>query len=124
LRGVECNAQAAIRRLHHLAFDEPARIKDVLLLGFPQIEERGIEQHPSEHLLVLHGLGDMIDRRETSACSPLAGRLEIDVPHKARFAPGVDEVDEAAAKTAYRGNFEVARADCLTERLFEETVRA
>ena len=65
-----------------------------------QVEQRGVEQQPGQHLLVVHRLRDVVDDGQAGVAlaAVLAGRLELDVPDAAELALGIDEVEQAAAE--------------------------
>ena len=63
LRGVERDAQAPVRGLHHLAAHDAARIDDVKLRRLGDVEQRIVEQEPGQHFLVMHRLRNVVDRR-------------------------------------------------------------
>ena len=84
LRAIQDDAQAAVVGLDHLAAHHAARIDDVLLGDFLQIEQRGVEQQPAQHLLVAHRLRDVIDRGQARAVACRnRNRVEIDLPELA-----------------------------------------
>ena len=64
LRRIERDTQRAVRRLHHLTFRRAARVEHILLRRFLQVEERGVEQHPGQHFLVMHRLRNMVNHHE------------------------------------------------------------
>ena len=126
LRCVEDQAQCAVFRLKNLALYEAARIEHVLFGKLREIEQRLVEQQPSQHLLVVHRLGDVVDRGQPRvvprACS--AELREIDIPNLRKLALGIGEVHEAPAETPHGGNFQFARAERLPEGLVEQALRA
>ena len=120
LRGVEHDAQRAIGQFHHLAPHQAAWIGHLLGRDLPEIEQRGVEQEPGQHLLVLHRLGDVVDGGESGVAARLASVVELDVPHAAERTGRIEEIDQAAAHAAHRRDVELARADGLAERRIEQ----
>ncbi len=125
LRGVEHQPQRAVGGLDHLAFDEAAGVEHVLLRHLRNVEQGGVEEKPRQHLLVVHGLRNMVDRHQPGACGRgiLAGGLELDLPHARQVALGIDEVEQAAAHAADRWNLQLAGADGLPEGMIEKLAR-
>ena len=83
---------AAVRRLDHLTFHEAAGIGDVLRRDLLEVEQRGVEQQPGQHLLVVHGLRDVIDGdrgRPRWSHPPPCRRIRCPRPARARCSnPG------------------------------------
>ena len=63
LGAVEGQAEGAVVALDRLAAHQAGGIDDVDHRRLPRPEDRGVEQEPGQHLLVVHGLSDMVDRR-------------------------------------------------------------
>src|SRR6185312_10138176 len=87
---------------------------------FSQVEQRRVEEEPSQHLLVLHRLRYVVESGEARARRRRGLRIEIDVPVAAKIGPVVDEIDEAAAEPAHRRDVDLARADDLPKGLIEK----
>src|SRR5262249_12819904 len=86
------------------------------------LEERGVEQKPGEHLLVLHRLRDMVEGDEPrlrAAVGPWR-RVKVDLPMAAEVSLVVDEIEEAAAEPAHGRNVDLAGPHHLPERQVEE----
>src|SRR3981081_1682854 len=60
------------------------RIGHLLRRDLLEIEQRGVEQEPGQHLLVLHRLGNVIDGGKSGVVASLAGIVEFTVPHTPR----------------------------------------
>jgi hypothetical protein len=69
-RAVENEAHAAAGVGDRLALHQAAGIGNLDLRRATEIEDRGVEQQPGQHLVVLHRLRDVIDGEET-----IAGRI-------------------------------------------------
>src|SRR5262249_7074487 len=116
LGGVEDDAQRSVGSLDHLAPDESARISDVLGRNLLEIEQRGIKQQPGQHLLVVHGLGNMVDDDKAGRIGGILPRVgELDVPDAPELAARIEEVDEAAADAAHGRDVELAGTNLLAE---------
>ena len=64
LRGVEDEAERSVLGLDHLALHDAAWIDHVLHRRLPHVEQRDVEEEPGQHLLVVHRLRQVIDRRQ------------------------------------------------------------
>src|SRR3546814_1126891 len=71
LRAVERQPQIAVLALHHLAAHKAGGIHYIHHRQFAGAEDGRVEEQPGEHLLVVHGLRDMVD---ASSPAPAAGR--------------------------------------------------
>ena len=86
----------AVRRLDHLALHHAAGIDARPARGvFAHVEQRGVEQEPGQHLLVVHRLRDVVDARagRRRRAGVASTGVELDVPEPAELALAVDEVD-------------------------------
>src|SRR5215203_3202449 len=101
LGSVEDEAQRSVLSLDSLALHDAARVDDVLHRRLRDLEERVVEEKPGEHLLVAHGLREMIDGNKPGIGGLRAlgriGRFEVDVPQAVEAALAVDEIEEASA---------------------------
>ena len=99
--------------LHDLALHEPAGVEHVLHRRFREVEQRGVEQQPGQHLLVVHRLRDVVDagraRRPRGRRRPVGSNSMSQTP--AEVALAIDEVDQAAAEPAHRRDLQLAGAD-------------
>ena len=87
--------------------------------------QRGVEQHPGQHLLVVHRLRDVVDGGQACRVRPvLTGFIELDVPDPPQLAAGIQEIDQAAADAAHGRDVELAGADRLAERIVEQQLGA
>src|SRR5215213_11145098 len=122
LRGVEDEAQGAVLARDHLALHDAAGVEHVVDPRLTEVEKRGVEQKPGQHLLVVHRLRDVVEADEARLPGAWCGcdGIEVDVPDAGRSACPIDEVDEAAAEAAHRRNLELARPDPLAERLVDQ----
>src|SRR6202048_2072765 len=65
---------AAPLGLDRLALDDAARVDDILDRRLPEVEQRGVEEQPAQHFLVLHRLREVIEAGEAGAF--VAARLD------------------------------------------------
>src|SRR3546814_14271791 len=85
----------------------PRSTRTDTLFPYTTLFRSGVEQQPSEHLLIVHGLRHMVDGEQPRVDSESRRfRLELDVPDLGQ-AP-VDEIDHAAADPANRGDGKLA----------------
>ncbi|VVT44457.1 hypothetical protein BOS5A_10478 [Bosea sp. EC-HK365B] len=114
---VQGDAQAA--GLHRLRADQPVGIDDVDDRRLMGVEDAGVEQRPAQHLVIGHGLADMVDPRQagTRGCR---ARSEVDVPDAAEIGRRIQEAQDAAADAANGGDAELALAGGLRMRLGEQ----
>ncbi|PFS10739.1 hypothetical protein COK46_26300, partial [Bacillus thuringiensis] len=82
--------------LDHLALHHAAGIEHRLTRRLPRVEQRGVEQQPGQHLLVLHALRDMVDAGQPGLGVAFLRRLEIDLGPAAERRGAIEEIDEAA----------------------------
>src|SRR3546814_10599879 len=101
------STEAAVIALDDRATHQTGGVHHIDHGQFAGAEDRGVEQQPSEHLLIVHGLRHMVDGEQPRVDSESRRfRLELDVPDLGQ-AP-VDEIDHAAADPANRGDGKLA----------------
>src|SRR5215208_3142106 len=85
------------------------------------VDKRVVEQEPGQHLLVMHGLRDMIDRDQSRSgeIGHLRG-FEIDIPEPVESGLVVHEIQKAAAEAANRRDVQLAGPNRLLERLVQK----
>src|SRR6059058_2348794 len=91
---IQRDAQSAVGGLHHLAANDASGIGNVELRRLLDVKQRCVEQLPGQHIVVLHRLGDMVDRGETNRFVFARGldRQELDIPDLAQWALLIDEI--------------------------------
>ena len=94
----------------------PARVHHVNGGLFRHVEQRQVEQRPSQHFLVVHRLTDMVDPGQPGLGRGTAGGgFELDLPDLGQVRAVVDEMQQARAHAANGGNVQLARAHGLAE---------
>jgi len=112
-RPVQHHAHAVVFIDEGLALHEAHGICDFLLRQALEIEHAAIEQHPGQHVAMRHRLRNMVDGCERMSLGSSRDGFEIAAPV---LAIAANEIKQAAADPADRGNFQLSRPDWLPEQ--------